>query len=302
MDDGDDSLKMRLIMKTPFLRLFLPGVLLGFAPVATADELPSDEAGIIALFQKAGARLTLNDSGHVTKLFSGGKPEHSVAELQLIGTLPYLEQIALNSPTATNADWGFLHDLPNLKQLTIWHCKTIQSLEPFSNLGIEALTVGGSMGLRNLNQEDPQKQHDAVLTLTGLPNLLRLNLYHTPQVSNDAHLAHLAKEFPKLVDLKIDLNAPRGFETAITPEGLGVLQKLPLTILSLEHANSLTPAHMEVIAGIETLEALLIDARRNTFDTAPLVETLQNLRPELEVVIAGEDAIGPPQRSRKPKA
>jgi hypothetical protein len=262
-------------------------------------ELPTDEAGVIAWFEEAGARVSKNEEGHAVKIFSGGKPPHSSEELQMIGKLVHLEQIALNSPQASNEEWGFLQQLPQLKNLTIWHCKTIQSLEPFSDLPIESLTVGGCMGLRDLNKESPESQRDAVLTLTALPNLRSVNLYHSPTLSNDEHIHHLTTRFPGLTEVKIDVAAPRGFETSVTPAGLASFQKLPVEVLSIENASRFTEAHIEAIAGIKTLEALLLDCRKNAFDTTPLTEAMKKLRPEVEVVVAKEGDPGPPRRSKK---
>ena len=258
-----------------------------------------DESSVIAHFKEAGARFTLDDDGHAVKLFSGGNPAHSPADLQQIGELKHLEQLAMNGPQANNEEWGFLRELPALKSLTIWHCKTFDSLEPFNGLPIESLTVGGCMGLRNLNKDQPEKQRDAVVSLRDLPNLKRLNLYHSPVMPDDAHLAHVAEEFPLLEDLKLDFAAPRGTETNISPDGLRVLKKLPLRVLTLENVQSLTPAHMQALAEITSLEAVLIDARQGGVDTAMLSEAISTARPELEVAVAEEGSPSPPRRARK---
>lgn len=263
--------------------------------VAHAD----DESAVIERFEKAGARITKNTEGHAVKVFSGGRPPHSLAELQSLVALTHLEELALNAPAAGNDDWAFLHNLKHLKKLTIWHCKTIQSLAPFSGLTIESLTVGGSMGLRDLNKETPEEHLNAVLTLTDLPNLKSINLYHTPLLPKDEHLAHLISEFPKLEEVKIDCAAPRGFEVSITPAGLAKLGALPIRVLSFENIEFFTDEHIESIAGIKTLEALLVDCRKNPFDTTSLEASLAKLRPDLEVQVAGEDSKGPPTRSKK---
>tara|TARA_R110002096_G_scaffold273422_9_gene467276 strand:- start:14019 stop:14843 length:825 start_codon:yes stop_codon:yes gene_type:complete len=273
-------------------------MLSAFVALTSRAELPTYAAETLAHFEKAGVRLSKDKGGTVTKLFYGGKPALTTQELQLIGHLQSLEQIALNAPDVKDDEWGFLKKLPNLQALTIWHCKTISSLKPFSGLQISSLTVGGCMGLRNLNQESPEKNHDAVLTLTDLPNLTKLNLYHSPKTPNDAHLAHLAEQFPKLEDLKLDFQAPRGFETSITPDGLAKLQSLPLKVLSLENVQSLGPDHMVAIAGISSLEALLVDARRGPPDVTPLVASIKKQRPELDVQVANEGEKAPPKRSR----
>lgn len=262
-------------------------------------ELSTEEADIIALFEQAGARVTKSEAGNAVKVFSGGKPAHSVEELQLLGKLKHLEQIALNNPVAGNDEWSFLKDLPALKTLTIWHCKTFSTLAPFSGLQIESLTIGGCMGLRDLNREYPEKQRDTVLTLTDLPELKAINLYHSPLLPGDEHIAHLANHFPKLEDVKIDVKAPRDSETTITPEGLAVLSALPLKVLSLENIDAFTPAHMEVIAGFENLEALLIDCRKSSMDPTPLVNAMREVNPDLEIVVAEKGASRPPQRVRK---
>lgn len=258
-----------------------------------------DEASVIEQFEKAGARITKNAEGHAVKLFSGGRPPHSTPELQSLGLLVHLEELALNQPDAGNEDWGFLHDLKNLKMLTIWHCKMIQSLEPFSGLPIESLTVGGSMGLRDLNKDTPEKHLDAALTLTNLPNLRSINLYHTPLLPRDEHLAHLVSEFPKLEEVKIDCAAPRGFEASITPAGLSKLGDLPIKLLSFENISFFTEEHIKAIASVKTLEALLIDCRKAPFDTSALESAFAKLRPDVEIQVAGEEAKGPPARSKK---
>jgi hypothetical protein len=272
------------------LSLFLFGV--------CQAELHADEAEVIALFEKAGARITKDEDGHAVKLFSGGNPPHSVEDLQRIGALKHLEQLALNGPMAGNEHWGFLHELPALKVLTIWHCKTISSLAPFSGLPIESLTVGGSMGLRDLNRETPGKYRDVVLTLKDLPHLKSVNLYHSPLVPGDEHLWHLVTEFPHLEEVKVDVNAPSGMETTMTPAGLKALEQIPVKVLSLENIHSFTAGHMSAIAEVESLEAVLIDCRKKPFDTAPLVTKLKEQRPELEVVVAEEGAKGPPRRAK----
>ncbi len=261
--------------------------------------LSEDEASVIALFEQAGARVTKDQNGHAVKLFSGGNPPHPVADLQKLAVLKHLEEIALNAPQAGNEDWGFLEELPNLRKLTIWHCKTIRSLKPFTGLKIEGLTVGGSMGIRDLNKDTPEDQFNVVLTLQDLPNLTYLNLYHCPTVPTDAHLAHIVEHFPKLEELKLDFAAPRGFETAITPEGLGQLKKLPLRKLHLEHLETFTPDHMKVIAEIEPLEGVVLDARKSQSDPTELAAVLQTARPELEVVVGKPGDKAPPQLGRK---
>lgn len=283
-------------MKIP--RLLFAAFLAPVLVFSAQAELPSNAAETIAHFEKLGLRLSKDQDGNVIKLFSGGKPQLSTEELQLIRHLKSVEQIALNAPIANDDEWEFLKELPKLQSLTIWHCKTFRTLKPFSGLQISSLTIGGCMGLRNLNQETPDKNFDAVLTLTNLPNLTKLNLYHSPKTPHDAHLIHLAKQFPKLEDLKLDFQATRGFETSITAEGLASLRSLPLKVLTLENVHTFTPDHMPAIAGISSLEALLLDARRGPDDVTPLVEAMAKLRPELEVQVAAEGASGPPRRSR----
>lgn len=265
-----------------------------FASTLRAGE--DDE--VIAIFAKSDARITKNAEGRVIKLMSPGKPPHTVAELQRIGELKDLEQLALNAPPGGDDDWSFLSNLKNLDQLTIWHGKEFSSLAPFSDLAIEGLTVGGCMGIRDLNKDDPKRQRDAVLSLRNLPNLKRLNLYHSPLVPDDSHLAHIASEFPLLEELKIDLAAPRNSETNISPDGLRKLKILPLKVLSLETVKSLTPDHMKAIAEMESLEAVLLDARREEVDLDPLVAVLKKAAPDLEVV-ASEKGGDIPRRSRK---
>lgn len=281
------------------LGVCVSSVALAAASVCFSAPSPEEQAAI-EMFEEAGARLTLDNKGHVIKLFSGGNPPHSVEALQQIAAMENLEELALNSPAAGNDDWGFLQELKQLRKLTIWHGKYFSGLEPFSDLPIESLTVGGCMGLRDLNKDEPEKQRDAVLTLSRLPKLKSLTLYHSPLAPADVHLAHIVENFPQLEDLRLDFNAPRGFETTTTPAGLADLNRLPLKVLSLENVNTFTPEHMSAVAGIETLESLLIDARKNPFDTAPLVSAVVSIRPGLDIQVAGADAKGPPRPSSKP--
>lgn len=267
------------------------------APVR-AEDLPTDEAGVIAYLRGKGVTIGTNDDGHAVRLMSSGKPPLSKEEYDLIGRLEYLEQMGLNAAPLAEDEWGFLHELPRLKRLSIWHGHEFATLKQFSKLEVESLTIGGCMGLRDKNREDPTKLRNAVTTLRDLPKVTRINLYHSPLLPDDAHLAHIVKECPKLEDAKLDFAAPRGSETSITPEGLRVLGKVPLRVLSLENAATLGPAHFRSLAEVKSLATLLVDARRTPAPTEG-IEVLKSLRPDVEVVVAGPDATGPPQPPRR---
>lgn len=283
----------------PFLFALLAFACLSGSALYAADG--DSEATVSATLEKAGDRLSRDSDGHVTKIFSGGKEPHSIATLQSLGKLTHLKEIALNNPQGGNDDWAFLHDLPELEVLTIWHCHTIRSLAPFSHLPIQKLTVGGCMGIRDLNKENPDAQRDSILSLVDLPNLTYLNVYHSPVLPDDKHLAHIAKEFPKLETLKIDFAAPRGSEINITPQGLKVLQALPLQMISMENAKFFTPDHIAALCGIPTLQAILIDARRDDFDPSVLQAKVKELRPDVTFAFSGKDNPNPPVVPRTPK-
>ena len=258
--------------------------LLILAARVSAETLPADEAGVIAFFQERGDRITLNDEGHAVKLFSSGKPELSVAELQVIGKLTHLEELALNSAKAGDDDWGFLQELKQLRLIRIWHGHHFSSLAPFAGIPAEDVLFGGCMGLRDLNKDDPDQLRNAVLTLRDLPNVKTLTLYHSPLTPDDSHLAHLVAEFPGLTDLRVDFAAPRGQEVKITPEGLARLAKLKLTRFAIENAEALTPKHLAALAEIKTLENLHIyPPRTGEFDHEPLLAELKQLRPNLKI-------------------
>ena len=261
---------------------------------ADAKTLPTDEADAIQYLSDKGLDIKRDENGHAIGLMSPGKQPMTAEEYQLIGLLTHLEQMGINGAALDENEWEFLKSLPNLKSLSIWHCKGFATLEPFSGLPVESLTVGGCMGLRDLNKDDAGKQRNAMTTLHDLPNLTRGNWYHSPLAPDDAHLIHIAKEFPKLESLRLDFNAPRGSETTITPAGLAALQNLPLTVLNLENAGSFTAEHFEAIAGIKTLEALLVDARKKPAPNKAIA-AFKKVRPNVEVVIAGPDAKGPPR-------
>ncbi|MBI1375171.1 MAG: hypothetical protein GC159_20825 [Phycisphaera sp.] len=268
------------------------------AGVLRAGDLPTDEAGAIAYLKAKEVEISLDKDGHAVRVMSRGKPELTVDEYQLIGLLTHVEQMGLNAAPLTETQWGFLKKLPNLKRLSIWHGHGFATLEHFSGLPVESLTIGGCMGLRDKNRDDVAKQRDAILSLHDLPNLTYGNWYHSPLEPDDTHLAHIASQFPKLETLRLDFSAPRGTETTITPAGLAVLQKLPLTTLSLENASTFTAEHFKAIAGIKTLKGLLIDARRKSV-SAEAVAAFRGARPDVAVAVANEGAEGPPQLPRK---
>ncbi|MEQ8791903.1 MAG: hypothetical protein RIC55_36940 [Pirellulaceae bacterium] len=265
---------------------------------AHAQSLPTDEAGAIEYLSAKGVSITKDADGHAVRLMSAGKPAMTADEYRLIGLLTHLEQMGLNAAPLNDEQWGFLKSLPKLKTLSIWHGAKFATLEPFSGLPVESLTIGGCMGLRDLNKDDAKKLRHAVTTLHELPKLKRANLYHSPLAPDDTHLAHLAEQFPTLEDLRLDFSAPRGSETTISPKGLETLQKLPLAVLNLENAQTFTADHFAAIAGIKRLEALLIDARRSPAPTAGLA-AFKKLRPDVQVVVAEPGDTGPPRAPKR---
>lgn len=273
-------------------------LLLALIPPSPSAALPTDEAGAIAYLEGKGVSIMKNAAGQATRLMSSGKPALSVAEYQLIGRLRHLEQMGLNASPLQEGEWGFLRELPGLKQLSIWHGSGFATLEPFSGLRVESLTIGGCMGLRDKNRDHPDRLRHAIKTLRDLPNVRRANLYHSPLAPDDSHLAHLVEQCPKLEDLRLDFTAPRGSTTTITPAGLAVLQRRSITTLSLENAQTFTPEHFQAIAGIKSLRALLVDSRRTPVPAEGLA-AFQRARPDVEVAVAAEGASGPPQLKRK---
>lgn len=271
--------------------------LLMISPVI-GQPLPTDEAGVIDYLTAKGLRISKDADGHAVALFSSGKPAMTVEEYQLIGKLTHLKQMGLNSSPLVEGQWGFLQQLPKLERLAIWHGHKFASLKPFCGLKVESLTIGGCMGLRDLNKESPERQRDAILSLRDLPNLKKINVYHSPNVPTDAHIAHLVKAFPKLDEIKTDFAAPRGMQTEITPKGLALLQKLNLKVLHVENAHSFAAEHYKSLAGIKSLEALLIDARRKAMSEEG-VDVLRKLRPDVTVVVAQPGAEQPPRVPRK---
>ncbi|MDQ3625122.1 MAG: hypothetical protein M3463_22030 [Verrucomicrobiota bacterium] len=274
---------------------------LALAFVATSPlhaALPTDEAGAIAYLTNKGVEITKNADGHAVRLMSSGKEKLSPEEYALIGKLTHLEQAGLNDAPLTESQWAFLRSLPKLKRLSIWHGHGFASLEGFCGLPVESLTIGGCMGLRDRNKGDPEKLRHAIKTLRDLPNLKKGNWYHSPLAPDDSHLVHIATEFPQLEDLRLDFNATAGSQTTITPAGLAQLHKLPLTTLSLENAHTFTAEHFKALAGIKSLKVLLVDARRKAV-SADAIAAFQQARPDVEVVVADENAKEPPVAKRK---
>lgn len=277
---------------------YLP-LLITLFPFTLRAELPTTEEAILTYLTDKGVKIYRDREGTPTRLMSDGKEGLTAGEYALIGQLTTIQQVGINAAPLNEEEWGFLMEMPNLKQLSIWHAKGFADLKPFSGLKVESLTIGGCMGLRDLNRETPERQRDAILTLTDLPNLTRGNWYHSPLIPDDRHLFHIAEQFPGLQDLRLDFKAPRGFETTISPEGLAAFKKLPLKLFSLENADSFTPAHFTSIAGIESLQTLLIDARRGVVPEEGLA-SFRNARPDVEVVVAGPGEKKPPVPGRKP--
>lgn len=265
---------------------------------AVADQVPTGEKAIIAYLTGKGAEIKVNEEGNAERLMHSGRVKMSANEYALIGKLTHLQQIGINAAPLTAGEWEFLKSLKDLKSLSIWHCAQFADLSSFSGLPVESLTVGGCMGIRNFNLSEPDKQRQVLLSLTNLPNIKKLNLYHSPLAPEDSALVHVAHHFPTLEDLRLDFAAPRNTETSITPDGLRSLQKLPLKVFNLEHAVSFTNDHFDAIAEIETLEALLIDARKSAAP-AEAIKHFQRVRPDVAVVVAGPDASGPPRVTRQ---
>ncbi|QDU92896.1 leucine-rich repeat domain-containing protein [Lignipirellula cremea] len=288
----------RVAISSLLLALTAVAVLPFFAGSVLAADLPTDEASAIAYFTAKGADIKLDDAGHAIRFVSSGAPALTVEEYQRIGLLTHLQQMGLNSSPLADDQWGFLKQLPQLKSLSIWHGKGFTTLEPFSGLPVESLTIGGCMGLRDLNKDDVNKHRNAVTTLHDLPQLKRVSLYHTPLAPDDSHLQHLASSFTTLEDLSLDFSSPRGTETSITPAGLAALQKLPLKVLKVEHVESFTAEHFAAIAGIKSLTTLLVDARRNPV-SPEAVAAFEKLRPDVEVVIGKPGDARPPTAKRR---
>lgn len=267
-------------------------------PATNAEELPTNESGAIKYLSAKGVDIKQNADGHAIRLMSSGKPPLTVAEYQLIGRLTHLEQMGLNAAPLNEKEWGFLKSLPKLQRLAIWHGKGFSTLSPFCGLPVESLTIGGCMGLRDLNKGNADKLRHAIKTLHTLPKLKSVNLYHSPLLPDDSHIAHLVKQFPTLEELKLDFAAPRGSQTTITPQGLSALQKLPLKSLSLENGHEFGEEHFTAIAGIKSLEVLLFDARRNSVPVAGL-EAFRKLRPQVAVVVAKPGDARPPMKPRR---
>jgi len=277
------AMTMKKRSASAFLALISSTVLI-FASIAGADE-----SDAVAFFQQRGERVTTDAEGHAVKLFVGGKPELTVEELQRIGELTHLEELAINAAPADGSQWAFLKSLTKLRKLTLWHGHHFDSLKAFNGLPVESITFGGCMGLRDLNRENPDAQRNAVLTLDDLPALTSLTLYHSPLTPDDAHLAHIIEHFPKLTELRVDFAAPRGQEINITPEGISGLAQLKLTYLGLENAESLSPETFAKIGDIQTLTRLHIypargdEAEASIAQYETLVKTLRSDLPELEV-------------------
>ncbi len=260
--------------------------------------LPTDEAGAIAYLTGKGVEITKSADGKATRLMVKDGGKLAAADFALIGKLTSLEQMGINGAPLADGEWGFLKSLPKLKQLSIWHCAGFGSLEPFSGLPVESLTIGGCMGLRDKNKGNPEKLRHALKTLHDLRNLTKGNWYHSPLAPDDTHLAHIAAQFPKLTDLRLDFAAPAGSQTSITPAGLAALQKLPLTVLGLESAQSFTAGHFQAIAGIKSLKTLTVDARKQPANE-DAIAAFKQARPDVEVAVSQPGDKGPPQVKKK---
>lgn len=281
-----------------FMKTTTLSLLMALTASTLHAALPTDEAGAIAYLTERGVTITKNAEGHAVNLKAPGKPALTAEEYALIGQLTSLEQMGINGAPLGDGEWAFLKSLPKLKQLAIWHSGKFGSLENFSGLPVESLTVGGCMGLRDLNRSDKTKLRNAITTLHDLPNLTKGNWYHSPLAPDDSHLAHIAAQFPKLTDLRLDFAAPAGTQTSITPAGLAALQKLPLTVLGVESAQSFTAAHFQSIAGIKSLKTLTVDARKQPANE-DAITAFKKARPDVQVAVSQPGDKGPPQVKKK---
>jgi len=159
--------------------------------------LPTNEGGAIAYLTGKGVEITKSPDGKATRLMvkEGGKL--AAADFALIGKLMSLEQMGINGAPLGDGDWAFLKTLPKLKTLSIWQGHGFATLEPFSGLPVESLTIGGCMGLRDKNKGDAGKLRNAITTLHDLPNLTKGNWYHSPLAPDDTHLAHIRCAVPE---------------------------------------------------------------------------------------------------------
>ncbi|MCA9063207.1 MAG: hypothetical protein KDA96_09110 [Planctomycetaceae bacterium] len=278
-------------MKTRCLIILV--VFATFVSVASVPTAADEETSAIERLTEKGFEIRTDSNGHAIRLMSSGKGDLTAADYQLIGKLTHLEQMGLNAAPLKADEWQFLKALPRLKTLSIWHGHHFATLEPFSGLPVESLTIGGCMGLRDLNKDAPDRLRNAITTLHDLPHLKKVSLYHSPLAPDDTHLKHLAQNFPTLEDLRLDFSAPRGSETLISPNGLKVLQTLPLKVLSLENAQTFTTEHMAAIADIRSLTQLLIDCRRQPV-ADDVIDTFRRQRPDVQVAVAQPGDPGPP--------
>ena len=280
-------------MKTRFL------LALAVLAPAIAVAAPSDsELAAIATLREGGARISLDAAGHAVELHSEGRPAMPLKSYEMIGKLPRLERLGLNGTPLTDTQWGFLRELPALRKLSVWHSGKFRTLEPFSGLPLERLTVGGCVGLRDMNKDDKAAQRNVIMTLRDVPDLLDLSLYHSPVCMEDAHLAHLVAQSPKLEILRLDFGAqPANPPSQHTPEGLAVLQKLPLKELHIENAHHFGPEHFAALADIATLEVLTVDARKKAMPMEG-VEAFKAARPDVAIAVSKVGDKAPPRVKR----
>jgi hypothetical protein len=273
-------------------------VLLVYVSALLHAAPPSREDHLIASLTDKGVEITKNADGKAIRIMVKDGKELAGADFALIGKLTSLEQVGINGAPLGDGEWVFLKSLPKLKQLSIWHGAEFSSLEPFSGLPVESLTIGGCMGLRDKNKGDVSKLRNVITTLYDLPNLTKGNWYHSPLVPDDLHLKHIANQFPKLTELRLDFAAPAGSQTSITPAGLAALQKLPLAVLGLENAHSFTATHFQAIASIKSLKTLTVDARKQPAPTEGIA-AFQQARPDVEVAVSLPGDQGPPMVKKR---
>jgi hypothetical protein len=262
---------------------------------ALQAELPTEAAAIEKYLSQRGCNLSRDSSGHPIKLVSQGKPPLLPEEYQLIGQLTSLEEIGLNAAPLADDQWGFLRQLPKLRRLMVWHGHQFASLEAFSNLPLEELTIGGCLGLREKNRQQPDRLRDAVMTLHDLPHLRRLVLYHSPLTVDDQHLAAIAQRFPKLDELRLDFAAPPGQASSVTAAGLANLQPLPLARLHLENVGYFTTDHYQALVKLSGLKQLILDGRKQPV-TNERLQGLRQARPDLEIQVVAADQPLPAKR------
>jgi RNA polymerase sigma factor (sigma-70 family) len=222
------------------LALLMPILLLAGLHAGLALSAPDEQAEVLAILQRLGARVEWKESaaGPYVSMVDLGGTKAEDAHLRRLTVFGGLRELRLNT-AITDAGCP---DLARLTKLEILRCEGC----PLTDSGVKEL--GAMANLKTLVLTSTQMTDVGLKHLSRLTQLHEMNLRRTKVT--DLGLDHLPGTRLRVLELG---------NTRVTDAGLPRLAKLrELQVLRLE-GDSLTDAGLQALAAIKTLEALSLE-------------------------------------------